>query len=105
MGDAVSFAGASADKAIDAENVMSHRCPECHVNWWPYQARGGVCPVCGGGVVASVEDADPDSVAMYRATLAQRDADERRARFRPISTPDDQASLAAFMAEFGDRLR
>ena len=85
---------------------MSHRCPECLVNWWPYQARGGVCPQCGRGVVLRVDDPDEDSVVLHRAALARQDIEERKRRFEQFcERRDERASLDAFIAEFGERLR
>ena len=28
---------------------MTHFCPECVINWWPYQTAEGCCPECGTG--------------------------------------------------------
>lgn len=48
--------------------MISHYCSECVTNWYPYQARKGACPVCGGGVQIRQEPASPEAVKRYQAT-------------------------------------
>ncbi len=45
---------------------MTLYCSECAVNWWPYQAKGGVCPQCGGGTVARQEPASAGAEELFR---------------------------------------
>jgi ssDNA-binding Zn-finger/Zn-ribbon topoisomerase 1 len=40
---------------------MSYHCPECDVNWWPYQTDRGHCPSCGAGTVRRQERASDDA--------------------------------------------
>jgi len=44
---------------------MSYFCPECLVNWWPYQAKGGCRPRCGGGTSRPQEPASDDAAALF----------------------------------------
>jgi hypothetical protein len=57
---------------------MTYYCSECVVNWWPYQARDGCCPCCGGGTSRRQEPASDD--ADQRFVRARAEA-ERRARY------------------------
>jgi hypothetical protein len=56
---------------------MSYYCSECVVNWWPYQAREGRCPSCGGGTTRRPERASDDADAMFARARTEA---ERRAR-------------------------
>jgi uncharacterized Zn finger protein (UPF0148 family) len=59
---------------------MSYHCPECDVNWWPYQTDRGHCPSCGAGTVRRQERASDDAATLYRIArdeAAKRDAYER----------------------------
>jgi uncharacterized Zn finger protein (UPF0148 family) len=59
---------------------MSYHCPECDVNWWPYQTDHGHCPSCGAGTVRRQERASDDAATLYRIArdeAAKRDAYER----------------------------
>lgn len=61
---------------------MTYFCPECCVNWWPWQAKafGGSCPRCGGGTKARQEPGSMDADALYGEALAARKLrDERKA--------------------------
>jgi hypothetical protein len=44
---------------------MSYFCSECLVNWWPYQAKGGCCPRCGGGTRLRQEPASDDAEPQF----------------------------------------
>jgi len=60
---------------------MSYYCSECVVNWWPYQAKGGCCPRCGGGTVRRQEPASDDADAQFALARAAAARRERYAAF------------------------
>jgi uncharacterized Zn finger protein (UPF0148 family) len=64
---------------------VTYYCPECVVNWWPYQAVDGCCPVCGRGTVRRQEPASDDADERFRAartaSRAALESAERHARF------------------------
>lgn len=60
---------------------MSYYCSVCVVNWWPYQAKGGCCPVCGGGTVRRQERASDDADRCFAAARAEAERRERYAAF------------------------
>lgn len=72
--------------------MISHYCPECLINWYPYQAKEQ-CPVCRGGVQFRQEPASPEAVARYQATRP-----EWMARYFPDSVqrtePIDSKAVA-----------
>jgi hypothetical protein len=56
---------------------MTYYCPECVVNWWPYQAKDGCCPECGKGTTRKpMEAGSIDADARYKvARKAGRERD------------------------------
>jgi len=46
------------------------------VNWWPYQAKGGCCPRCGGGTRFRQEPASDDAEPLF--VIASVEAAQRR---------------------------
>ena len=44
---------------------VTYYCADCVVNWWPYQARRGCCPRCGGGTRLRQEPASPDAEPLF----------------------------------------
>jgi len=60
---------------------MSYYCSECVVNWWPYQAKNGCCPQCGGGTVRRQEPASDDADAQFALARQEAERRERRAAF------------------------
>jgi len=62
---------------------MSYSCSECVVNRWPYQARDGRCPSCGGGTTRRQERASGDADALFSRARAEA---ERRARHEAFET-------------------
>jgi uncharacterized Zn finger protein (UPF0148 family) len=61
---------------------MSHHCPKCDVNWWPFQAPGGVCPRCGEGTRRVQEDGD--SARLRVRDRAARDAEQQIAELEAL---------------------
>jgi hypothetical protein len=45
--------------------ATSFFCSECLVNWWPYQAKDGCCPRCGGGTRLRQEPASDDAEPLF----------------------------------------
>jgi hypothetical protein len=65
--------------AVTTEDIaMTYYCSECVVNWWPYQAKAGCCPTCGGGTVRRNEPASEEAERMHRRARTER---ERKARY------------------------
>ena len=60
---------------------MTYHCSECVVNWWPYQAKGGCCPTCGGGTVRRNEPASEEADRMHRRARTERERQDRYAAF------------------------
>lgn len=60
---------------------MTYYCSECVVNWWPYMAKDGCCPLCGGGTSRRQEPASSDAEELYRVARAQADRRDAYARF------------------------
>lgn len=63
------------------QTPMSYFCSECVVNWWPYQAKGGCCPRCGGGTVRRPEPAGEDADAQFALARQEAERRERHAAF------------------------
>jgi hypothetical protein len=68
-------------RPITALIAMSYYCSECVVNWWPYQAKDGCCPCCGGGTVRRQERASDDADAMFAFARQEAERRERHAAF------------------------
>lgn len=52
---------------------MTHYCPECVIEWWPYMCDGGVCPACGRGTIQhNGNDATDGVVELHKAALKVR---------------------------------
>lgn len=56
---------------------MTSYCSECVVNWHPYMAAGGVCPICGGGTSRRQEPVTDGVDELFRAARRVR-ADRER---------------------------
>ncbi len=69
---------------------MSYYCSECVVNWWPYQAKGGCCPRCGGGTVRRQEPASDDADAQFALARAETERRERQAAFEAYYAAREQ---------------
>lgn len=50
---------------------MSYRCSKCDVTWWPFEARDGVCPRCGGGTRGVQETGDSGRLQVKDATARE----------------------------------
>lgn len=50
--------------------MLTNYCPECAMNWSPYQTPRGCCPLCGGGTRRSYDPPSDDSVELHKAALA-----------------------------------
>ncbi|MFP5364080.1 MAG: hypothetical protein ACLGI5_15285 [Thermoleophilia bacterium] len=60
---------------------MSHYCSECVVNWWPFQAKGGCCPSCGGGTVRRQEPASDEADELFAVARRAAERRERQSAF------------------------
>lgn len=60
---------------------MTYYCSECVVSWWPYQARDGCCPSCGGGTTRRQEPASDDVDIQFARARKEAERRERRAAF------------------------
>jgi hypothetical protein len=60
---------------------MTYYCPECVMNWHPYQCAEGCCPECGRGTKRTYEPASNDADLRHRAALAAAIKRERYERF------------------------
>jgi len=54
---------------------VTYHCPDCLVNWWPYQAKRGCCPRCGGGTRFRREPASDDAESLF--VIARVEASHR----------------------------
>ena len=54
---------------------VTYHCPDCLVNWWPYQAKRGCCPRCGGGTRLRQEPASDDAESLF--VIARVEASHR----------------------------
>ena len=73
---------------------MSYYCSECVVSWWPYQARGGCCPRCGGGTSRRQEPASDDAAALFELARAEAERRERFAAFEAYYAEREQRQAA-----------
>ena len=69
---------------------MSYYCSECVVNWWPYQAKGGCCPRCGGGTMRRQEPASDDADAQFAHARREAERRERHAAFERFYAEREQ---------------
>jgi hypothetical protein len=67
--------------SIPALTTMTYYCSECVVNWWPYQARDGCCPSCGGGTSRRQEPASDDVDLLFARARKEAERRERHAAF------------------------
>lgn len=74
---------------------MTYYCPECVMNWHPFQCAGGACPQCGGGTRRSHDPASPDAGARHRVALAAAAKRDRHARFEAYYAEREQRQSAA----------
>jgi uncharacterized Zn finger protein (UPF0148 family) len=75
--------------------AMTYHCSECLVNWWPYQARGGCCPTCGGGTTRRNEPASEEAVRMHKRPRTETELRDRYARFEAYYAEREQFGDAA----------
>jgi hypothetical protein len=69
---------------------MSYYCSECVVNWWPYQAKAGCCPRCGGGTLRRQEPASDDADARFALARQEAERLERHAAFEAYYAEREQ---------------
>lgn len=74
---------------------MTYYCSECVVNWWPYQAKGGCCPTCGGGTVRRNEPASEEADRLHRRPRTEAEIRDRYARFEAYYAAREQFRDAA----------
>lgn len=73
---------------------MSYHCSECLVSWWPYQAKGGCCPGCGGGTSFRQERADDDAQPLYQIACVESARRERCQAFEAYYAAREQQDAA-----------
>lgn len=73
---------------------MSYYCADCVVNWWPYQARDGCCPWCGGGTSRRQEPASDDAEVLFQLARVEADRRERVAAFEAYYAEREQHRAA-----------
>ena len=69
---------------------MTYYCSECVVNWWPFQAKDGCCPRCGGGTVRRQEPASADADELFALARQETERRERHAAFEAYYAARDQ---------------
>jgi hypothetical protein len=74
---------------------MSYYCSECVVNWWPYQAKDGCCPRCGGGTVRRQEPASDDADPLFAKAREEAARRDRHAAFEAYYAKREQQRHAA----------
>jgi hypothetical protein len=74
---------------------VTYYCSECVVNWWPYQAKGGCCPTCGGGTVRRNEPASEEADKLHRRARTESERQDRYARFEAYYAEREQQREAA----------
>jgi hypothetical protein len=74
---------------------MTYYCSNCVVNWWPYQATAGCCPLCGSGTSRRQEPASDDADALHRKARADADRRDRFARFEAYYAEREEHRHAA----------
>lgn len=81
---------------------MTLYCTECHVEWWPYMAKGGICPQCGRGTVRHNHGTATDGVVdLHKAALIVRESADRVAQFEVDYLAREIAILHRDLDEFG----
>lgn len=74
---------------------MTYYCSECVVNWWPYQATAGCCPLCGSGTSRRNEPASDDADDLHRQARAAAERRDRVAAFEAYYAEREQHRDAA----------
>ncbi|HEX7259385.1 MAG TPA: hypothetical protein VF272_00445 [Candidatus Saccharimonadia bacterium] len=74
---------------------MTYYCSECVANWWPYMAKDGCCPQCGGGTSRRQEPASDDVDELYRAASAETAKRDAYARFEAYYAEREREMQAA----------
>lgn len=78
---------------------MTNYCPECIVNWWPYQTHKGCCPACGGGTVRRQEPASLDVDDRCRALVAEQRRQHAREQFEAFYAQREAARAGEVVSE------
>ncbi len=73
---------------------VSYFCSQCLVNWWPYQAKGGCCPRCGGGTSFRQEPASDDAEPLFVIARVEAAHRERCAAFEAYYAEREQHRAA-----------
>lgn len=73
--------------------MLSYYCPECMVNWAPYQAGGGQCPYCHGGTRRVNQPATKGIAELYKALLVTRVSEQVHERFEKFCADRERADL------------
>ena len=73
---------------------MSYFCSECLVNWWPYQAKNGCCPRCGGGTTRRQEPASDDAAPLFAIACVEAAHRERCNAFEAYYAEREQRRAA-----------
>lgn len=61
---------------------VTYYCGECVVNWWPYQAVEGCCPMCGGGTQRRLHEAvSPEADGLMRKRAAREKSEFTHRQF------------------------
>ncbi len=74
---------------------MTYYCSECVVNWWPYMAKDGCCPLCGGGTSRRQEPASNDVEEQFRIARKEAERRDAYARFEAFYEEREQHRHAA----------
>jgi hypothetical protein len=74
---------------------VTYYCSECVVNWWPYQARDGCCPTCGGGTTRSHEPASEEAEVLHRRARTEAELRDRYERFEAYYAQRERLRNAA----------
>jgi len=69
---------------------MTYFCTECIINWWPYQAKAGCCPTCGGGTVRRHEPASPEAERLHNRARTPAELRDRHAQFEAYYAQREQ---------------
>lgn len=73
--------------------MLSYYCPECLVNWAPYQAAKG-CPFCGSGTRRVNQPATKGIVEFYKAIVVTQ---AKHDRFDEFVADRERAELEAIL--------
>jgi len=82
--------------------VISYYCPECAINWFPYQARAA-CPVCKHGTIIRQEDASAEACELYRVACLRREGGDTIAFDPVLDTVGLSAEIKALPTFMGER--